>query len=341
LVIEKPDRTFICEKTNKLDENGNVVWELEEPIQTKADSERVKQIVWDLSFLKADDHVVENPKDLSVYGLENPRIKVHVTYEKNLKQSNKETADKQSEQMNAADNQKPPEKIIETRTLLIGDTVAGGTKENSYCMFSDDDLVFELSWPKIRDFNAELVPTKIFSFDRKNVNKLTLAYPDKNILIEKENNVWNIKNYDKKDFLSREVDYFVGNLETLRGEYIEQYKTTNLTQFSLNDPQLTITAETDNDSVYTLHIGKKKDDDSYYVKNEDSDFVYVVDKDSIERLMKKEDDFSVDTLKKDLEAAAKALKEEKGKEMPPSHGNTNIHGSQQYQGRGSHGGGFH
>ena len=36
-----------------------------------------------------------------------------------------------------------------------------------------------------------------------------------------------------------------------------------------------------------LYIGKKKDTQGYYVKNKDSDYIYVVDNESITKLMKK------------------------------------------------------
>ncbi|MCF6149365.1 MAG: DUF4340 domain-containing protein [Candidatus Kuenenia sp.] len=335
IVIEKADRTFLCEKTNKTDEEGNAIWELSKPVQGYADSNKLNQIVWNLSFLKAENHVMENPKDLKEFGLDNPRMKIHVTYEKVIKEVTENGGDQpaQEKQSPPTDSNENINKIIETRTLLIGNTVTESEMVNSYAMFSDGDLVFELSWPKIRDFNAELVPTKVLDFERMNVRKLTLVYPGRNIEFERSNNFWELKNYDQKDFQSREVDYYIHSLEKLVAEYIEQYKATNLTQFSLDEPQLAIIVEL-GDGEEVLYIGKKKDENSYYAKSKDSEFIYVLSKSAVEKVMKKEEDFTIQAAEKKFKEAMDILNTTK--EHIPADGS--MHGKP--QGHSPHGG-FH
>ena len=329
IVIEKTDRTFLCEKTNKTDEEGNAIWELSKPILARADADKVNQIVWNLSFLKAENHVAENPSDLNVFGLDNPRMKIHVTYEKVINQK--------SEKQNVATDVKDTiNKIIETKTLLIGNTVGGGDMDNSYAMIDGVNLVFELSWPKIRDFNAELAPTKILDFERTDVRKLTLVYPDREIQIEKADNFWELKNYDIKDFQSREVEYYIHSLERLAGEYIEQYKATNLTQFALDEPQLSIIiglGERDE----ALYIGKKKDENNYYAKSKNSECIYVIGKDAVAKLMRKEDDFTLQAVERNLKEALDVLNTTKD-QIPGEYGGGGMHGKP--PGSSPHGG-FH
>jgi hypothetical protein len=291
LVIEKPDRTFVCDITNKKDEEGQIQWELSKPVQTIADANVINQIIWALSFLKVENYVTKAPKDIKAFGLDDPRIKVSVTYEKVAEQPS-EKSDKQKEEKaeHLLKEKEPLGKTVETRTLLIGKNVKEGDKVNSYCMMSDSDLVFELSWPKIRNFDAELVPTKILHFERPDVRKLVLGYADRSIQLDKVNNVWKLKNYEKEP-QGREVDYFIRNLDELKGSHIEQYKATNLTQFSLDKPQFIVTASVESGDA-VLYVGKEKDAHSYYVKNKDSDYIYVVDSESISKLMKKEEDFT-------------------------------------------------
>lgn len=293
LVIEKPDRTFVCDITNKKDAEGQFQWELSKPVQTIADTHAINQIVWDLSFLKADSYVIQAPKDLKVFGLNDPEIKVSVTYEKIPEPASEESDKKNKEQKSdySTKSTEPLEKTVETRTLHIGKKVKEGDKVSSYCMFSDSDLVFELSWPKIKNFDAELVPTKILNFERIDVKELALNYTDKSILLKKTNNVWKLKNNEQKEVQGREVDYFVRNLSELKGNYIQQYKATNLTQFSLDKPLLSITIGLESGDA-VLYVGKKKDTDGYYVKSKDSDYIYVVGNESITNLMKKEEDFT-------------------------------------------------
>ncbi len=289
LVIEKSDRTFVCDITNKKDAEGQFQWELSKPVQTTADTNAINQIIWDMSFLKADSYVVQTPKDLKPYGLNDPGIRVSVTYEKVPEQISEEEDKKKTD--SAVKPKEPLEKVVETRTLLIGKKLKDGDKVSSYGMFADSDLVFELSWPKIKNLEAELVPTKILNFERTDVKELTLNYNERSISLKKINNVWKLKNNEQKEVQGREVDYFVRTLDELKGSYIEQYKATNLTQFSLDKPQAVITVGLEGGDA-VLYLGKKKDASSYYVKNKDADYIYVVDKDSVANLIKKEEDFT-------------------------------------------------
>ncbi|KKO19694.1 MAG: hypothetical protein DCC43_01920 [Candidatus Brocadia sp.] len=293
LVIEKPDRTFVCDITNRRDAEGQFQWELSRPVQTIADTNAINQIIWDMSFLKVDSYIVKAPKDLKPFGLNDPRIKVSVTYEKapetppeeqgqNKKEEKAETGEKAKESL---------EKIVETRTLLIGKKLKDGDKVSSYGMFADSDLVFELPWPKINNLDAELAPTRILNFERTDVKELTLNYNERTISLKKINNVWKLKNDEQKEVQGREVDYFIRSLNELKGNYIEQYKTTNLTQFSLDKPQAIITIGLEGGDA-VLYVGKKKDTDGYYLKNKDSDYIYVVGNESVANLIKKEEDFT-------------------------------------------------
>ncbi|MGQ3684799.1 MAG: DUF4340 domain-containing protein [Candidatus Loosdrechtia sp.] len=334
IVIEKPDRTFVCKITNKRDIEGQMAWELSNPVQTIADAETVNQIIWDLSFLKAEKYVTEAPQDLESFGLNNPAIKVTVTYEK-------DAADVPEGQNKKKDNTsgselalQPQEPLTETRTLLIGKNVKEGDRVNFYAMFNDSNFVFELPWPKVRDFDAELVPTKIFDFERSEVVTLTLDYSDRSIQLEKINNVWNWKTQapDQKNIQGKEVDYYIRSLSELKSSYIEQYKPTDLTQFSLDKPQLTITAGLETGDIVLL-IGKKKNGQGYYAKSKNSDYIHVIDNETITKLMKTEEGFTtiVD------EMADKALLEAL-KPVPEK----NPYGSPHGRSYGApHGGGFH
>lgn len=187
LVVEKPDRTFVCDITNKRDAEGQFQWELSKPVQTIADTNAINQIIWDMSFLKADSYVVKAPKDLKAFGLQDPRIRISVTYEKVPEQLSEEQGKKEKEEKPeaVAKSKEPLEKIVETRTLLIGKKVKDGDKVSSYGMFADNDLVFELSWPKVKNLDAELAPTKILNFDRLDAKELTLNYNGRTISFQK------------------------------------------------------------------------------------------------------------------------------------------------------------
>ena len=59
----------------------------------------------------------------------------------------------------------------------------------------------------------------------------------------------------------------------------------------MDKPQFIVTASVESGDA-VLYVGKKTEAHSYYVKNKDSDYIYVVDSESISKLMKKEEDFT-------------------------------------------------
>ncbi|HHT9110825.1 MAG TPA: DUF4340 domain-containing protein [Candidatus Brocadiaceae bacterium] len=109
--------------------------------------------------------------------------------------------------------------------------------------------------------------------------------------MEKKDNTWKLKDNEQKEVQGKEVDYFIRILNELKGSYIEQYKATNLTQFSLDKPQLVITIGLESGEM-ALYIGKKKDANNYYVKNKDSEYIYVVGAEIISKLMRNEEGFT-------------------------------------------------
>ncbi len=278
LVVEKKDRTFICEKSK----DDPTKWILIEPIKTMADMIPLKNIIWSLSFFKAETYVVKSPKNLSEYGLDNPTIKVTVTFKERAESTIEERKKDHVGEiyLKPKESKGPPV----TKTLLIGKKVKPDDNVNYYGMLAGGNLVFEISWTDVKDFKAELAPTRILPFDKEDARAVSLTYNDKEVAYEFKNASWEMLKPESKTVDRREAEIFTYNLENLRAEAIEVYSTDNLAQFGLDNPWFKATVGLDG-KEHVLHVGKKASDKKYYAKNMQSDFIYIVKDEDIDKLM--------------------------------------------------------
>lgn len=278
LVIEKKDRTFVCEKSK----DDPAKWMLIEPVKTAADMIPLNNIIWDLAFLKAERHVTQSPENLSEFGLDNPATKVTVTYKETVEETIQERKkDKEGEiYLKPKTSEAPPV----TKTLLIGKKVKPDENANYYGMLAGGDLVFEISWTELKDFEAELAPTRLLPFDKALANAVSLTYNDKEVSYELKRESWEMIKPESKDVDRREVEVLTYNLENLRAEAIECYSTNDLAQFGLDNPWLKATVGLEGNE-YILYVGKKIGDNKYYAKSAQADFIYIVKAEDIDRLM--------------------------------------------------------
>ncbi|HHT9125504.1 MAG TPA: DUF4340 domain-containing protein [Candidatus Brocadiia bacterium] len=278
LTIEKKDRTFVCEKSK----DDPAKWMLIEPVKTAADMIPVNNIIWGLAFFKAESYVTQSPENLSEFGLDNPTMKVTVSY----KETVEETAAERKKDTEGDIYLKP--KTAEgppvTKTLLIGKKVKQDENANSYAMLEGGDLVFEIGWTELKDFEAELAPTRLLPFDKALAKVVCLTYNDKEVSYEFKRETWEMVKPESRDVDRREVEVLTYTLENLRAEAIECYSTNDLAQFGLDNPWFKASVGLE-DKEYVLHVGKKASDNTYYAKNTQSDFIYIVKAEDIDKLM--------------------------------------------------------
>lgn len=278
LVVEKKDRTFVCEKSK----DDPAKWMLIEPVKAEADMVPLNSIIWGLSFFKAERYVAQSPKDLSEFGLDNPAIKIIVTYKETIEATTEER--KKDYEGDIYLKPKVSEGPPVTKTLLVGKKVKPDGNANSYAMLAGGDLVFETSWTNVKDFEAELAPTHVLPFDKANAKAVSLTYNDKELAYELKREAWEMLKPESKTVDRREVEVLTYNLENLWAESIENYSTDNLAQFGLDNPWFKATVGT-NDNEYVLHVGAKTGNNKYYAKSRQSDFIYIIKAEDIDKLM--------------------------------------------------------
>ncbi|MEW6355194.1 MAG: DUF4340 domain-containing protein [Planctomycetota bacterium] len=293
LTVTRKDKTFVCVADDKGD------WNLDAPIKAKGDKGSIDSILWDLSYLKANQFVAEDPKDLKPYGLDKPDITAAVEYQVEVKEEKKdekkgddkaekkdETKDKPKDE-NKED--KKPEKKIETATLLIGKKDESG---DYYAMMKDGKFVFTIRSSNIEHLEEELASKEVCKFDKEIATKLVLNYPSKEVVYEKkadqDNKWWMVKPIEKKATQS-DVDDVLSDLDEFSAAGIETYAAKDLAKYGLSKPSLKITVTLRGEAEKVIIIGgRKKDKEQYFVRCQPSDFVFLVDEADVKRLRKED-----------------------------------------------------
>ncbi len=274
LVIDRDGKTFVCQK-----EVDNVEkWFLISPVSVEADTDAVNQVVWSLSFFNVDKLVALSAEDLGKYGLDSPSIKVSVTYEDSGSTEGDEVILGEKE-----DLIKPKEKI--TKTLLVGRKLEPEKDKSHYfAKFDDEDIIFQIGWPDVRDYSIELASKSLFDFDTSQANYLKIKYPEKELSLQKnEDKKWEMILPEEKILEGNFADRILTAMNVLKAESVVQYSSDNLSEFELDNPKFSVTVGF-KEGENSLLVGKIKDSD-YFVMNKPLNFIYRVRKNKIENLI--------------------------------------------------------
>jgi hypothetical protein len=274
LVIERDGKTFVCQK-----EVDNIEkWLLINPVSVEADTDAVNQVVWNLSFFKVGKLVALSAEDLGKYGLDSPGIKVSVTYE-----DSGSTGDSDEVISGKEDLIKPKEKI--TKTLLVGRKLEPEKDKSDYfAKFADEDLIFQIGWPDVRDYSIELASKSLFDFDTSQANYLKIKYPERELSLQKnEDKKWKILQPEEKILEGNFADRVLTAMNVLKAESVVQYSSDNLSEFELDKPKFSVTVGF-KDGENSLLVGKITDKD-YFVMNKPLNLIYRVKKNKIEDLV--------------------------------------------------------
>ncbi|MHC4183070.1 MAG: DUF4340 domain-containing protein, partial [Planctomycetota bacterium] len=226
LVIERDGKTFVCQKEA---DNNVEKWLLTNPVSVEADIDAVNQVVWNLSFLKVGKLVALSAEDLGKYGLASPGIKVSVTYESS---GGTESSDEVISE--EGDLTKPKEKI--TKTLLVGRKLEPEKDKSDYfAKFADEDMIFQVGWPDIRDYSVELASKSLFDFDTTQANYIKIKYPEKALSLQKdEDKKWKMLQPEERILKGNFADRVLTAMNVLKAESVVQYSGDNLSKFELD-----------------------------------------------------------------------------------------------------------
>lgn len=253
--------------TTVLKKNGSN-WEIVQPTPIRADESEVSGITTNIATVENARLVDENPKDLSQYGLAQPRLDIGF--------------------------QAAGDKTF--HHLLIGDKTATGGE--LYAKTGYHKKVFLIAAFLESSFNRttfDLRDKTILKVDRDKVDRLQLDSSGQTIQLALANGEWTITRplQAPADFGS--VEAIVGRLQSAQMKSIAAPDATDLKQYGLDRPEATATLGLGS-SQAALLLGKKADEGTVYAKDASRPMVFTVESSLLDELKKPVDQLR----KKDL-----------------------------------------
>ena len=262
ITIDRDGETFVCKKN----EDGPVLkWNMTSPVSMEADINSVNQVVWNLSFLVVGKIIALSAEDLGAYGLDSPGLKVSVTYE---------NSGSVSGDIEKGDLTRPKERV--TKTLLVGGKLEPeNEKSNYYAKFADEDIIFQIGWPDVRDYSVELVTKKLFNLDASGVKSLKIKHSERELsFLRNSDNKWEMVQLENKLLKGNFVDRIISAMNSLKAVSIVQYSSDDLSKYELDKPLFSV-AVGSNDGEDLLLVGKG-DESHYFVMRKATNFVYLI-----------------------------------------------------------------
>ena len=221
-------------------------WELQGKNKLLADPQAVSDLIYGVDSLEAVDHVSNSAKNLALYGLETPQIRVIFTL---------------------LGEEKP---VI----LHIGNFAKD---ETVYVKDSNSDQIYRVKRDlidKIAKGVTWLRDKKIFYFSIDDPTRVTVKYNDdshKNgsvqFICQRLGTNWRLTQPIKENAKNAEVNALLYELIDLRAEdYVVGNNKLPDTTTEFNSPIIQITIELRKQKVYTMQIGKQDHSGRYYTR---------------------------------------------------------------------------
>ena len=308
LQIKKGEDVLLCSKKSK--DN----WEIEKPIQARADGAEIEKILSKLEFLKKERTIEEEKgKSLTMeeFGLKNAKFEVTVWVNDNV------------------------------HTLLLGDdspagnNVFAGFKEWEPSPRGDKKSVFLVEKGMIDTLDKKVNDLRdrvLLTFEMDKVEKLQLRSNETTILCGKVDNYWHILGLDKIKAKESEISSLLWTLDGLRAKkfitdlppFLSSTEDKGAAgekgkeeEYGLAKPEFELTLYLKDNVTKSMLIGKEvSGEQAHYVRMADSGAVFLLDSDKVKDIKK-----DLNTLK---EEPAKESKESESPESEESKDNTNV-----------------
>lgn len=226
-------------------------WHIIEPIQVRADESKINDLLWDLEGLEAEEFVTDAPKDLDPYGLAEPKFQIHVW--------------------------------LETDSTLLscgekrGDQVyvKSNTAPSIYLVDSD---VIEHAEKEVSDFRD----SKILNFYTYQVREIEIVHADETSHWKKDSKGdW--KGLNGRSVTKSDMNELLNDLQGLKAVEFVDEDPPNLTHYGLAPPRYSLTLTFEGKPPQVLYVGAEKNE-KVYVKNKESDSIFMVDHKSIDKV---------------------------------------------------------
>ncbi len=242
-------------------------WELIQPLAASGDSTEAEAFISEIANLKKTRVVEENSKDLSIYGLSSPYLKIH------FKSENKNE-----------------------ETLLIGDeSPLGGhlyfKRENhpGVMMAASSRSRFKKSVYNFRD-------KTLLNFSTGSIQRIQIIREQDPLEFKRVGEAWEISG----DIYTRgDKDAIINFLQTIQFSRVQEFvdeDPATLESYGLNPPALELTLENEKGETHTLSLGDLKEGKGYFAKINASQNIVLAGTHIFEALSQKTVEFLDKTL---------------------------------------------
>ena len=243
-------------------------WRIESPIQADADEDAVNRMVSEFADAKRTRTIDEEPKDLAVYGLDRPELKISATIQ---------------------EKQQPA-------TILFGKE--NPTQTAVYAKIENEKPIFLIQQYSKRSMDKklhDLRDKRIADVKKDEVQAVELDRGGVKIALEKKDDgAWMLSSPLKVRGDKSEAEKLVDKINTGRIEEFVNEDPQNLAEYGLDSPSIRLTMLIGKDRASkTVLIGRKNDDKKgYYAKRAEQKPVFLLKEELVQAIPEK-----VDTLR--------------------------------------------
>ncbi len=264
-----PDRSLHLKK----DESGK--WRLTQPLNTEADETTVTNLINAIADAEISRILDEPVQDPALYGLGAPVVKVQVTL-KNGKTLPQVSIGKDTPVGYSVYLQKEGE----TKLLLTPQAFRlGMTKE-------------------VKDLRDKTV----LAFKPEEVKKIVIQGKEKEVLLTKTDSGWSLEKPTTGKADDAQVQTFLSALQGLRAQDFVEQPASDLQEYGLTTPRLTVALTSGADASQTLLVGGEKSQDKggklRYLKRGENTTLFLVSDSVLHDVDKSPDDFRDKTIAK-------------------------------------------
>ena len=239
------------------------IWNIIEPVRTKADGIEVSSITTGVSALEIERVVQDIADDLDRFGLSDPTVEIAFKAE-------------------------GEDRV--TRLLLGNQTSTGG---HLYAMRSDDPRVFLVDAYLQSSFDLttfDLRDKAIVEFDRDDVDRLSLTTSTHTVKLVHADGVWHLEEPWKLRAASNTVNALLTKLDTARMQAVVETDGANLEAYGLAAPLISVVIGAGSAGA-TLLIGMNTDNGNFYARDAARSLIFTVENSLVDDLTRSPEDY--------------------------------------------------
>ncbi len=246
-------------------ENEGEDWFLvQDEEQISADKNVIAHLIEDIKNTEIAGTVPTNEVDLDQFGLQNARVElVIVTDEKDYR-------------------------------LIVGDKIPVGS--GTYVYVPDENIVLVVERDYLKQYlNMSPIDFRekgLLEFDSSQVSRISIWSGNFSADIFKEDGEWFVDGEDEIFVDDKKIDELLWVFSRAKVLGFENEDPESLKRYGLDEPSTEIRFYED-DQIHGVIFGKRKNEDSYYIKSDSDDYVYSIHKSLFKRVPKNIDQISL------------------------------------------------